>query len=90
MITQYNDVLLKQRILKIKSRNMGNARINMDMVEAEFKNGQIPVSEYARISEMTSSSEADFETARSELTTSVMILEEMVGFKINVSNNRAK
>jgi len=90
VITQYNEVLLKQRLLKIKSRNLGNARINMDMVEAEFKNGLIPVSEYARISEIASSSESDFESARSELITAIMILEEMVGFKINVSNRTEK
>ncbi len=90
IITHYNDVLLKQKMLKIKSRSLGNARINMEMVEAEFTNGHVTVSEYARISEIASSAEADFESAKSELITSLMILEEMVGFKINVSNNSGK
>lgn len=83
VIKQYNEVLLKQRLLKIKSKNLSTARVNMEMVEKEFQNGVIPVTEYARISDIVARNESDFETARTEYITSYMILEEIVGFRFN-------
>jgi len=88
VIKQYNEVLLKQKLLKIQSKKLSNARINMNMVETQFRNGQIPVDEYVRILDMSSGAEANYESSKSELTVSFMILEEIVGFKINSTNNQ--
>lgn len=85
VIRQYNDVLLKQRLLKIKSKNLGTARVNMEMVEKEFQNGVVPVTEYARIADIVARNEADYETARTDYTTAFMILEETSGFKFTTS-----
>ncbi len=41
--------VLKQKILKIRSISFGDARVNMQMVEKEFRNGIVPISEYVRI-----------------------------------------
>ena len=87
IIKQYNDVILKQRLLGIASQNLGNARINMDMVEKEFQNGTINVSEYVRTSDLAARTESSYEQARTDFITSYMILEEMVGFKFNTANN---
>jgi outer membrane protein TolC len=87
VIRQYNDVLLKQKLLKIQSKKLSNARINMDMVETQFRNGQIPVDEYVRILDIATGSEANYESSKSEFTVSFMILEEIVGFKITTTNN---
>lgn len=81
VIKQYQDALLRQRLLRIKAQNLGNARVNMEMVDKEFRNGIIPVSEYARISDIVFRAETDFESAKTEFITAKMILEEMVGFK---------
>jgi outer membrane protein TolC len=90
VIRQYNEVLLKQKLLKIQSKKLSNARINMDMVETQFRNGKIPVDEYVRILDMATGSESNYESAKSEFTVSFMILEEIVGFRINTTNNRGQ
>ena len=46
VIRQYNDLILKQRLLRIKSKYPEALRINMQMVEKEFTNGIISVTEY--------------------------------------------
>ncbi len=81
VIKFYNDALLKQRLLQIKSQAMGNGRVNMEMVEKEFRNGQIPVSEYVRISDIVSRSESEYEQAKSDFLTSKQLLEEIAGFR---------
>jgi outer membrane protein TolC len=83
VIKQYNDLLIKSRILKIKLKYAETSKINMEMVEKEFLNGIIAVSEYARISESVSRTETDIETAKIEFRTAYMILEEIVGVKFN-------
>jgi hypothetical protein len=43
----YQDLILKQKILKINP-TLGDNKI-MQMVEKEFRNGVVPISEYVRI-----------------------------------------
>jgi outer membrane protein TolC len=81
VIRQYNEVILKQKLLKIQSKKLSNARINMDMVETRFRNGQIPVDEYVRIVDIATGAESDYESIKSDFNTAYMILEEIVGFK---------
>jgi outer membrane protein TolC len=80
VIHQYEDLLLKQRLLRIRAQAFGNARVNSEMVETQFRNGIIPVSEYVRISDIVSRVESDYETAKTDYTTAKMILEDIVGF----------
>ena len=87
VIRQYNDLILKQRLLRIKSKLLETSRINMQMTEKEFANGVISVTEYARISEIVSLAESDYENVRSEFLTSYMILEQIVGMKFNLTNS---
>ena len=84
VIRQYQEVLLKQRLLNIRSLNLGNARVNMEMVEKQFANGLIPVAEYVRISDIISTSEVAYESARSEFITAKMILEDIIGFRLTM------
>lgn len=81
VIHQYEDLLLKRRLLKIKSVSLSNARINMMTVEKDFRNGTVTTTEYMRISDIVSNIESEFESAKSDYITSRMILEEIVGFK---------
>lgn len=80
VIRQYQDVLLKQKLLNIKAQNLGSATLNMEMVEKEFRNGVLPLMEYVRIADMTARIQTDYELARSEFIVAKQILENTVGF----------
>ncbi len=83
VIRNYQDLLLKENLLELRASNLGNARVNMEMIEREFRNGLIPVTEYVRISDMTSRITAEFEQAKSEFLTSKKLLENLTGIEIH-------
>jgi outer membrane protein TolC len=85
VIRQYNDLIIKQRLLRIKTKYVETSRIHMEMVEKNFINGAITLTEYSSLSEIASRAEADFETSKMEFRTAYMILEEIVGMKFNLS-----
>jgi outer membrane protein TolC len=88
VIRMYQDLVLKQKILKIKSTILGDGKVNINMVEKEFRNGVVPISEFVRITGMTSAMEVDYESAKSEFITTKLQLEDMAGFvfDLNYSN----
>ena len=90
VITQYNDLILKKKLLGIRSRYLETTKISMEMADKEFRNGIIPISEFTRISEISVRSESDFETARIDFITAYLILEEIVGMKFNQNLNTTK
>jgi hypothetical protein len=59
----------------------------MAMAEKEFQNNVIAVGEFTRLSGIYSSAEADFETAKIEFKTSLMVLEEITKTKFNLGSN---
>lgn len=81
VIKMYEDVLLRQKLVSIKSQNLGSATVNAEMVEKEFRNGVIPIAEYVRLSDMTSRIRSEYEMAKSDFITAKKLLEEVVGFK---------
>jgi outer membrane protein TolC len=87
VIRQYNDLILKQRLLRIVSKYLETARINMQMAEKGFTNGTLTVDDYSRVSEISARTETEFETARMDFLTSYQILEETVGMKFNLYYN---
>ena len=80
VIIMYQDLILKQKLLQIRSRRLGDGKVNMQMVEKEFRNGVVPLPEYVRIVGMTENMEADYAKAMSEFITSKLLLEDMSGF----------
>jgi outer membrane protein TolC len=88
VIRQYQELLLKQKLLGIRSQNLGGVTVNMEMVEKQFRNGIITITEYVRISDINSRIQSDYEQARSEFLLAKQLLEETVGFKF--SNHYAK
>jgi outer membrane protein TolC len=87
VITLYQDLLLKQKLLQIRSESLGDGRVNMQMVEKEFRNGVVPLSEYVRINSTTTDMEAAYETALSEFITTKKMLEDMAGFVFNLKRS---
>jgi outer membrane protein TolC len=81
VIKQYNDVMLKLTLLKIKAEILETSRINMVMAEKEFQNGIIPLGTYSGLAQTASTTEINFEEAKVDFKTAFMILEEIVGFK---------
>jgi len=88
VIRKYQELLLRQRLANIRSTALGNARVNMEMVEKEFRNGVIPVTEYVRISDIVTRAEAEYEEAKTEFIAAKLSLEEMVGFSFSQSKNK--
>jgi outer membrane protein TolC len=86
VIRQYNDLILKQRLLRNKLKYAETAKINMQLTEKEFQNGIISTGEYTRISEIASRAETDIETTIVDFNTAYLILEELVGYKFNLNN----
>jgi len=84
-IKLYQDLVLKQKLLQIKSESLGNGRVNIQMVEKEFRNGLVPVAEYVRISSMTSNMESDYVLAQSDYLVAKQVLEDMAGFVFSVT-----
>jgi outer membrane protein TolC len=84
VIVNYNGLILKQRVFKIKVKNLETVKINMQMVEKQFLNGVIPLTEYTRMLADVAGLETDFESAKMDFLTSYMLLEEIVGMKFNL------
>ncbi|MEL1239925.1 TolC family protein [Flavobacterium flavipallidum] len=80
VIKMYQDLILKQKVLKIKAKTLADGKVNMQMVEREFRNGVVPVAEYVRITSIASNVEVDYELAKSEFITAKKLLEDMAGF----------
>lgn len=87
IIKQYNALILSQRLIRIKAKYLETSNLNMLMVEKQFSNGVISVTEYARISEIVTRITTDYENARMDFLTNYMILEELVGMKFNLTNS---
>ena len=86
VVRQYNDLLLKQKLLKIKSKFKVTSDINMQMVEKGFTNGTVTMNEYAMITENTNRAETDYAIAMVEFQTAYQLLEVICGMKFNLSN----
>jgi outer membrane protein TolC len=80
VIVRYQDLIFKHKLLQIKSRSLGDVRVNRQMVEKEFRNGIVPLSEYVKITNITADMEAAYEKAISDLITAKKLLEDMAGF----------
>ena len=85
VIRQYNELVLKQRLLRISSKYLETIRINMQLVEKEFSGGIIPLTEYARISDLLAHAEADYESVHTDFLTAYMVLEELAGMKFHLT-----
>ena len=85
VIIMYQGLILKQKLLQIRSRRFGDGKVNMQMIEKEFRNGIVPLAEYVRIVGMTENMEAEYETAMSEFITAKQLLEDVAGFTFGLT-----
>ncbi len=88
IIKQYHEVVLKHKILKIRSKYLETAKINVQMGESDFHSGKTTINEYARIADFAAIAEVNFESAKSEFITSYLILEEIAKTKFKLKQSR--
>jgi outer membrane protein TolC len=86
VIKQYNDIVVKQRLLKIKSKYLETSRINTQMAERGFVKGTVSVDDYSRVSEIGTRTESDYESAKMDFINSYMIMEVITGMNFNIIN----
>lgn len=84
-IQLYGDLILKQKLLRIKAKKLSDVRVNMQMIEEEFRNGAVPVTEYVRISSIGSNVESEYESAKSNFLVSKKLLEDVAGFTFGIT-----
>ncbi|NQX76317.1 TolC family protein [Gilvibacter sp.] len=82
VIRMYEAVVLRYELLKVQSTNYGNSRVNMEMVEKEFRNGNIIAYEYVRLNDIAARIQSDYETAKSNFLLAKRLLENYTGLKI--------
>jgi len=83
---QYNDLILKQKLLKVASDNMLTSQMRMVMIEQKFLNNEIALEELSRIMEWHSDAQIAYETAAIELMNAYILLELTCGLKFNLMN----
>lgn len=84
VIIQYNDLMLKHKVFLIMNNNLQSQNVQLMMTEKEFLNNKVSIMELARIREMQSKSEIEFETAKSAFNTSFQLLQEITGVNFNL------
>lgn len=86
IITQYNQLIVNQKILKNANESVIAGAMNKEMGDKEFLNGQSTLYDLAYIMEMYRVAVYNYETSRNAFFNSYMILQELCGFKFNVIN----
>lgn len=88
VIRQYNDLVLKQKLMKITSRSKETLEISLQMAEKNFTNGSLPMNEYAMITENYKRAATEFATAEVEFQASYQLLEVLTGMKFQKHENQ--
>lgn len=88
VISIYQELQLKHKILEIRAKSLIDGKVNMQMIEKEFRNGVVPISEYVRITNITTNMEVAYQTALSEFITVKKMLEDMAGFVFNFKHTK--
>ncbi len=83
VIVSYQDLILKQKLLKIQSQNYSDAQVNLEMANKEYTNGALDLYEFIRISDLTAGITSEFERAKSAFVLSKAVLEHLTGLTIN-------
>jgi len=86
IITQYNQLIVNQKILKNANESVIAGAMNKEMGDKEFLNGQSTLYDLAYIMEMYRVAVFNYETSRNAFFNSYMIMQELCGFKFNVIN----
>jgi len=84
VIMVYQDLLMRQELLKIKNESQLTTHMQVQMAEIEFKNGAIKIAELARLTEVNARNLYDNKQETFLFYRQYLILEELVGMKFNL------
>ncbi|WMJ73206.1 TolC family protein [Cytophagaceae bacterium ABcell3] len=82
VVEEYNALLSAQKVLRIVSTNKENSSIMQEMAERQFRDGVITVEELARVNEIATNAEINFEEMKRNFNTLYMQFENLVGVPI--------
>lgn len=86
VIMQYNELLMRQKLMKIASDNQITAEIQLRMAEKQFQNGQLPLGEMARMMDIMARAKAEYEQQKTAFIVAYSLLEITTGVKFNLLN----
>jgi hypothetical protein len=84
VILVYQDLLMRQELLKIKNESQLTTRMQVQMAEIEFKNGTIKIAELARLVDINAINSYSYKEETFLFYRQYLILEELVGMKFNL------
>jgi outer membrane protein TolC len=79
VIQQYNELILKQKLFKIANEAYLDAKLQANMAEKEFSQGELPLTDYARFRDIRAKSIMQYETSKYEFVLAYMLLQETTG-----------
>jgi outer membrane protein TolC len=79
IISLYSDLLLAERLVTVNGEAAQATAVHREMANSEFLQGDIPVSELARVTEISTKAKALFETALSGYMKRYRLLENRIG-----------
>lgn len=83
VIDLYHRLELAGRLVSVHSGALQAAQVHEQMAETEFAQADIPVSELARVTEIASKAQAEYETARSSYLSLYAQLENLLGVSLD-------
>lgn len=83
VIEQYNDLLLAQRLMNIRSQMQEKARTNVLQMEMEFNLGNLDATSYMRNVEIHTIAQSEYENAKSSFFVAVQKLELLIGVTLD-------
>lgn len=86
VITLYEQVVLRQKTLKIMNENQQTTTLQVKMGEFEFLSGKISISDWSRLIDINSRGQYNFEEEISRFKIAYLLLEDIVGMKFNLLN----
>ena len=84
VISRYSALIKAHRLLFVYGSIVDTYKIQSLRAETEYKNGIISVPEFTRLSQMLNEAIVAHEAQKTELSLAVLLLEEVVGVKLNI------
>jgi outer membrane protein TolC len=81
VILQYNDVILKQKLFRITNESLIESKLQAEMAEKEFAQGEINLTELARLKDMSAKSMMQYEQSKFDFINAYLMLQELSGIK---------
>ena len=86
IIVQFYNVVKAHKAMVVKTGDLEMYRVQMLRAETDYINGNLEISEYARLRDISSKSLIDLENSKIEFITALQLLQETSGIKITLKS----